>query len=276
MESLSVSTWNIKGGFSRPDVALPIVKELATSNADIITLPDTWREDSIHSTPTNRQRLISDADLQEHGYAALTSIVDTPVRPDDNYALYGYTTLYKNTLEPLETHEIRLGERPAHHLALQLGQHSLNLISLYFTDISEARRLKQVDDLLAYAETLKDSPLVLTGDFNALHKDDRSARILRAAPISAILSTIHIKNQLAPRLVEMATGTTLERLENAGFIDLDPTHTPSMPGILPLFQLDRVMAKDGATTEVIAVDTTIHQKTPLSDHRRLSTTLQLK
>ncbi|OYW84324.1 hypothetical protein B7Z17_04275, partial [Candidatus Saccharibacteria bacterium 32-49-10] len=161
-ETLSIGTWNVKGALSDPERANTLADAITASNIDVLTLPDAWHEDSSESTPSSRELLVSPDDFAKRGYIALASTFRED-RPDDNFARYGFMTLVKETLGPEEYTELRLGERPAHSVQLELAGRALAFVGLYLNDQNEANRLAQLDDLYGYLEPVSDTPTILAG-----------------------------------------------------------------------------------------------------------------
>lgn len=270
-QPLTISTWNINGAFSadseRYNAALKTIDE---SDSDIVVLPDAWREDSEQSRPSPRKLELGAADFRRLGYTMLKGTFHEN-RPDDNYARYGFMTLIKEPLVPAYE-EIRLGERPAHHLRLDYNHEILNIISLYLNDQSESNRSGQIDDLLRYLDAYTDEPVVLAGDFNAMHRQSRIARALSSRAFEPI-AKLPIMNNTPARLQEMADGATMAILQEHGFVDADPEFMATMPSRLPLFQLDHIMTRDGYNTPLVATLPIAIPKPALSDHALLSSTI---
>lgn len=272
-ETLRLATWNIHGALSDPDRVEAVLEELSRENADIITLPDAWHEDSDLSEPTERKLLLTAGDFRRRGFTALKATFREN-RPDDNFARYGFMTLINNTVSP--TYEtIQLGTRPAHHLRLDLGSSAISIVSLYLNDQTEMNRMVQTQELLTHLSTYESDAVALVGDFNAMHSSAPIARLLGVRPTRGILQKLPLMNGALPRLTQMADGIVMRTLEANRFIDADPTQHPTMPSRMPLFQLDHIMYRE---SEDIAVSATLptHDGSPdLSDHLRLTSTLTL-
>ena len=274
-ESLKISTWNVKGALSDLDRVDAALTTLQKSTADVITLPDAWHEDSEASEPSERKLLVTPGQFREHGYFAIKSTFREN-RPDDNFARYGFATLYRAAHPPVTFKEIELGERPAHHLQFKLGRHTLHYISLYFNDQTEHNRLKQVSDLLSHLAAYESEPIVLAGDFNAMHSASTPARLLRSRLSQSTLGRISAFNNTFPRLIEMAEGSTLRRLRLHDFKDAEPHYLATMPARLPLFQLDHFMSRDGHHASLeLSQPIRVHHP-DLSDHLQLESDVRIK
>ncbi len=181
-------------------------------------------------------------------------------------------TLVETTAPVIDTEEIRLGQRPAHLIHLLLGKQALTVASLYLNDQSETNRIEQTAQLLEHLEEYSEQPIVLMGDFNAMHREAAVARALRSRFARTSLGKFGIANNTLPRLIDMASGDTLATLKAAGFQDAEPYHSPTIPSQLPLFQLDHIMIRDPENRFTIDRPARINQRS-LSDHVRLQTTL---
>ncbi len=274
-KSLKVGTWNLHGALSNPVDAKPVLRELAHAQADVIALPDAWHEDSSRSRPSyERKSRVSDELFQAMGYKVFRSTFEED-RPDDNYARYGFATLVHNREALSSATTIELGTRPAHHLRINMGAHALNVISLYLNDQSEENRYKQVGTLLDYLDPYFFEPTILVGDFNAMHADSKIAQLLQSDRAHDLLGGIKAKNNTIPRLIEMADGATMNNLEAAGFVDAEPKYRPTMPSLLPLFQLDHIMMRDGALASLTATRPKRTLELSASDHAFITSHITL-
>lgn len=274
-KSIRVGAWNLRGALSDSDRAESVVDTIPSLGAHIVALPDSWHEDSKKSEPTTRRLLIDDTTFRKIGYTPLHSIY-CDGRADDNYARYGFTTLVHHTIDVIDHEILPLGERPADLLHIQLGNHTLNVISLYLDDRSEAIRLKQTNDLLDCTDEYRDHPTVLMGDFNAMHAESSIAQTLQKPLSRATIGRLPLLNRTGPRLVEMASGKTLQILQDAGFRDIESQQTPTMPALLPLFQLDHILISDGNDTSLTATPTTRMRRLYLSDHLAIASTIHVE
>ncbi len=271
---LTLSTWNIKGALSDPRRVETALEAIQATEADIITLADAWHEDSAHSLPTSRELLVSPADLRKQGYTALKATFREQ-RPDDNYATYGFMTLIRDTINP-SYEEVRLMQRPAHHLQVDLGARALHVVSLYLNDESEMNRAMQIQGLLHHLSGFDLEPAVLMGDFNAMHRHTHISSFLQAPGLGAMFNNIPLMNNTLPRLWSMASGNTMKLLEINGFTDADPKHTPTMPSRFPLFQLDHIMTRGGVGMPLHAARPTRRNYPDISDHVLLTTKLTVE
>lgn len=270
-QELSLSSWNIRGGLSDPDRAFAITNTLIQQQNDIVVLADAWREDSSRSSPSGRRLLVTANDFYKNGYEFIDADFEED-RPDDNYAHFHFTTLVKQGIQH-QSEVFRLGERPATHITTSIGAAAIHIVGLHLNDQDERTRSHQVTDLLSNLSKTDNQPTILAGDFNALQKESVVARTLRTGLARSTIGRLSIANSTFPRLIEMASGSTLQSLEAAGFIDTNSQPQPTAPSRTPVFQLDRFMHK--ITSEVIDVrPITVHKHSSLSDHRQISTALK--
>lgn len=269
-EKINVSTWNIQGALSDPERVEAITKAIDNQkNTSLFVFPDAWHEDSEESTPTNRGFLLNDADFQALGYTPHRATFRED-RSDDNFARYGFLTLTHESLPVLDATEIKLGTRPAHHLRVGLAGTAFNVISLYLNDQSEDNRLQQLADLRPVLSALHKEPIVLLGDFNAMHRSSTPARLLRTPGVQKLSRHITAKNNTLPRLVDMAQGHTMTQLTSNGFFDADPEHQATMPSSFPLFQLDHIMFRHSLNKRLSVEKPVRTLHAGVSDHVQLS------
>jgi len=273
-ESITVSTWNLQGALSNPEHTDYVANAIKNQGGSILTLPDAWRVDSEKSERTGRSPQLKDTDFKALGYTYYgTTFPDD--RPDDNYAHYGFASLVHESLPVIDFNEIKLGERRAHHLRVDLAGIALNVISLYLDDRGEDIRMRQLDDLSPVLSNHHNEPIVLMGDFNAMHRSSLAARLLRSPGVNKVAQRIPFKNGAASNLVGMGKGDTMARLAGNGFHDADPEHQATMPSSLPLFQLDHIMFRHGLNKRLSVEKPVRTLHAGISDHVQLSTTVAI-
>lgn len=273
--TLGVTTWNLNGALSDPlkvDAALDKIGECKSS---VIVLPDAWRENTEQSLqPPRKLELLSADDFRLLGYTVMKSTFRED-RSDDDYARYGFMTLVRHNFDvDPQTKVFRIGERPIHHVRYDLGETALNVIGLYLNDQSEENRNIQLDEFLHYIEPYRSEPMILAGDFNAMHRNSRPAQILNSSWMQP-LSKLPIMNNTPRRLIEMAEGATMAILTENDFIDADPQYAPTMPSRWPLFQLDHIMTRNGFSAPLFATPTELTKYAHISDHLMASSVTTL-
>jgi hypothetical protein len=106
----------------------------------------------------------------------------------------------------------------------------------------------------------------------ALDKDVSIARFLNTGFAKAAFGGMQFGNGMLPRLIEMASGETIDRLNAMGLHDADPGRRSTMPAKLPLFQFDQVRVTSGV--EATPTSGTAHKG--LSDHKLIKSTVRLR
>lgn len=122
---------------------------------------------------------------------------------------------------------------------------NIDVIGVHLDDRDEDTRCKQTQALLDQVDP--DRLTIIAGDFNAIHRDDRRAQLLRAlGPFAGMFpegepgtkqSKIARLGSLATRLTMMAEGGPLAMMEGAGYHDADSSRRATMGFV----QLDHIM-----------------------------------
>ncbi len=171
---------------------------------------------------------------------------------------------------------LQLDTRPAISIRTHIGSTVFNLVGLYLNDQNNANRRNQMNALRPHLDTMLGEPTMLGGDFNTMHENARTSRLLQAYLVQKLLGKITLANNTLPRLFEMAEGTSLHALQAQGFVDADANHAPTAPSRMPLFQLDRFMYRNLETAGLTAGNVRHTNKPKLSDHKMIETTVQEK
>lgn len=130
---------------------------------------------------------------------------------------------------------------------------------------------------------------ILLTDANAMHKDARVARVLRALRLltdlvpdfhgrdfngATGLDMVKANVHLLQSLVWMADGRTMEALKSQGLEDADPSHQPTIQKFgIGIAQLDHIHYRQ-ASVEV--QEFTVHEEVRVSDHLPVSASLRVK
>jgi len=161
----------------------------------------------------------------------------------------------------------------------------IHLLGMHLNDRDEAKRQVELDDLLQLIDV--DTPTILTGDMNTIHKQEAKGKMFRKAKRIHMLVRLKLHPKTDPtgqpmpnnrgrigsvmyRLHEMASGKTITRLLRSGFTDADPTHQPTCPASNPYAQLDHTLITDHLTVKGF-------ERLPegSSDHRGIVVTLKV-
>lgn len=264
-----IASFNAKGGLGRPEIAGRVADVLINTNADVINVPDAYHVDTDRSTPTGRRLEVSHDYFARAGYQVFDSsyVEDRPFG-DDNWAKYHQMTLVRNGIGAL-AREVTLGQRYGVVTDVDIAEGPVRIITGYFNEQNEGNRQAQLDDLELL---IGDHEVAFIGDINALDGRTAAAKLLRSGLLKATLGGLTFGNGVVPRLSEMASGKTIDRLESMGLRDADPTHAPTMPASRPLFQLDQVRVSSG----INATPTASITHKDLSDHKLISSTITLR
>lgn len=250
---VEVASWNLAKGLGIDDRRVQILDGLKQLDADVFVLGEAFASDDSSS-----KDFVVDVSGQIHDFAVdngykayIASYKDAdptrlgaPAGIEQYLAVLGRAVLTEAT-------EVRLKTRQGFKLRIDDGNKGIVGIGAHFDDRSEGLRLGMVDAVL---EAIKNTsqPTLVMGDFNAMHGRSLPARIMRNKLAS--LAAEHAPNErtawLASRLIEMADGTTMQRLVEAGFQDADPRHRSTFKfSGLPFGQLDHIMTADLAVED---------------------------
>lgn len=246
--NIKIASWNVEGRLSKttslsrgtPD---HIIKTIRLINADIMILPDAHNEEFI-------EKLKSKQSLIDMGYSIFNAPYDddAAARPDTNS---DYMSLVLLTRLPVSEFKIiKLGNfRNAIDATFTIEEgRQFRIFGVHLDDRSEDMRVKQINDLINITNKTT-IPVVVMGDFNAMHGEDFwPARILCSKFIKILAK--HVWPSVFGRAVEMARGEALKSLETkTDLIDIDqlhrPTTTPKMRGHewmpnIRLIQIDHI------------------------------------
>lgn len=274
--SIRIASWNIEGRLSLYDGSKKrgtppkILAEIARLDADIVVLPEAYLD--APAKGVNER-------LSQLGYKWYdTQYHDTMHEAD--VARWGHPfmrVLYRISLETIETR--RWGDMRDLPLLTYSDPKStkrLHILPIHLDDITEERRLKQVDAIVSYL-TMNNEPVVMLGDFNAMWREDWR-KLLASQPFRRLLNVIPHKELrfVLLRLSRMATGEVMKQLMTVGMREADPSHRPtttpkmrSMPHMpsVRLMQIDHILTRGVSCTPVVI------GKDGGSDHRSLSATI---
>ena len=279
---MKIATWNVEGRLSRfaqesmrgsPE---QIIREIERLDADVLFLPEAFDK----SRPVEDHILSM---IDELEYAKFEASYDDI--GDRQYAATINPHMMLLSRVPLQSSKIvRLGGSRNAVLAQvdepQTGK-SLRIICVHLDDRSETNRIKQVNDLVPLIKS-SNVPTIVMGDFNAMHKESLSARVLRTFLVKrAVRHWPHARSKdIMHRLLEMATGDTMSRiLGQTKLIDIDskmrPTTTPKMRGqewmpSVRMVQIDHMFVSPDVKAAHFEIG-----RDGGSDHRAISATLQV-
>jgi endonuclease/exonuclease/phosphatase family metal-dependent hydrolase len=159
---------------------------------------------------------------------------------------------------------------------------SIRVFGIHLDDRRESLRLKQVKALCREVAR-SPLPVLLAGDFNAMHSTQWSARLLRSPVVSVPTSLLPntLLRSLLERVADMARGTVLLQLESvSGLHEVDSAHrattTLKLRGFdafpsIRLIAIDHIYIGDAIESTNFSIS-----RDGGSDHRALSVTLAVK
>lgn len=286
-QSLKVATWNIRDGLSggqdtSPEDMQAVVERIKTLEADIITLPEGFHADA-RTGDDQKAEILADASsrLLDAGYDAHRVLYNDA---DGRKDRHGFALLTRLRGTENAVRAIELGSRTV--LGQHIGALALDIVGVHLDDRRELTRMEQTKALLAQLDA--ENHNVVMGDFNAMHRTDSKARILRlmrpfarALPVvdpgetAPNLAKLRRVGSLSSRLTDMANGSTMNRFRAADYIDVDEQHQPTRGPV----QLDHILtnfhSKNNAAAYLDIGDYQVHEVTSVeSDHRPVSAVIE--
>lgn len=277
---MKIASWNVEGRLSSttnkdrgtPDRILDAIEEL---NADIVVLPEAYT----HQPDKN-----VDERLRAMGYEWEDARYDEKDREHENIHTNDIHIRVLSRLAIVESSQLRWDDARGLLAVIvtdPVSGKKVRVIATHLDDRSEERRLRQVEDAVPFINST-DMPTVMMGDFNAMHLDVWS-QLIGSRAVKSVCSLIpHVRaRSLASKLSEMATGTTLAKLESETSLrDVDPRHQPTttpklrgmefMPSVR-MAQIDHIFV----TPDVTATNFNV-SKDGGSDHRAISAEISLE
>lgn len=278
--AISIATWNIEGrlskynGGKRRGTPKDILEEIKNLNADIIILPEAYLDKPDEGVDSALKELgyswhdakyndtLHDADVARWGHPFMRVLYRIPVKNVTTKRWGNIRTLPVMTVEDPETGE------------------SACIIPTHLDDITEERRLQQVDAIVEYIAHL-DMPVIMLGDFNALWRRGWR-RLLASAFIRWVARHVPFSDMRSVfvRSSFMAEGEVLNRLNRQALLYESDLHyrstvtlkrreTPYVPSI-PLMQIDHILVSAG-----IAISSPVVGRDGGSDHRSLRAVLEI-
>jgi len=257
MKVLSYNALSALGDPSRADEVLGFIEQV---NPDVAFISDAYEQ-------TMSPKVIDESviALEALGYSVTARLNNDPNDRKDRVGFFGLIREGYGQGRGIKTNSRDYYYGRVHNT-------DITFAGVHMDDRNEAARLDQV-------AMLPDVD-VLMGDLNALHAKTPIARALRTIkPFTELLpevdpNPIKTRNKLllaishGQRLARMADGRTLARLSALGLRDADPSHHPTLAGIV---QLDHILISDRMKVENFQVHTDID----LSDHKPISANLSL-
>ncbi len=207
-----------------------LIEALTTIEADFVTLIDTFRWNTI----------FSDEQLKKlFGYEYIFRII----LEDDYLQKKGWDNgmVVMTHLADVEFEKISLGSRYAIKSMVPLGSKKIDIFSTYLNDKDEDIRLEQLNKLFTHIN--KNSPCVLTGDFNSIDQGDWSKY---GSEILHMFARFPSLKSMEKALFQMERGEVTARIKQQGFVDADeikrrrtiPSRLFPMNTVKPILRLD--------------------------------------
>lgn len=226
MTRLRIVTWNAEGMFvegtktrrATPHDALAALKKL---DADVVVIPEFGRQGALHESVRNT--------IGSLGY----QLVEVPYE-DKTIIPYDLEMAIVSRYPISVTTVHRFADmRNATEVRVKVNDRLVRIIGVHLDDKTEETRLLQAEDLVEQLKKEVHMPTLLLGDFNAMRRVSKFARVSRSAAAKSLSRLIRHDqlSNIATRLHEMALGTTIEYIEkHTSLHNLDPRHTLSISG----------------------------------------------
>jgi endonuclease/exonuclease/phosphatase family metal-dependent hydrolase len=274
--AVEIMAWNVLDALSDEQRARGVLREIGKQRPGAVVLSEAYRE--------GKEQFLDDVvqEMDASGYHTVYGLYEDDDGREDRHGIMGL--MRKDSAAAAQPKIISLVTRNAVHLPLLDTERStetvIDFYGVHLDDRNEQRRMAQAEWLIGAAGL--NSRVVIGGDMNALHHDDMRAKALRAIrPIAKRMPSVEPRpdytppklkriGSLASRLTDMATGSTLQLFEAAGFDDVDPDRQPTKGP----FNLDHILVKG----PLVYFNQHTHarppvsdqNKAPLSDHRAIS------
>lgn len=277
---MKIVSWNIEGRltqFTKSGRGSPegILKNIEELNGDIVFLPEASDNDAIDLRVIEK--------LQRLGYSIAT--VPYEGREDRKWAAGNAPNMkLLSKVLPHNFQQIRLGDlRNAlvADIALPGSGTVIRFFGIHLDDRNEELRLRQLNDLLPLILG-SPFPVIVAGDFNAMHGGSRHARIFRSKAVRLVAKCWpHPRTKDGwRRIVEMAEGQVMRTLmDRTGLKEADPLFSPTetpkmrhqewMPSVR-LAQIDHILV----SPEIKVADFAVARDGG-ADHRAISATISL-
>ncbi|HSW90688.1 MAG TPA: endonuclease/exonuclease/phosphatase family protein [Candidatus Saccharimonadales bacterium] len=219
IEQLRVVTWNAEGMFvagsntrrATPQMAIATIKRL---NADVVFIPEFGNTDAIEEATLMALRALGyEIVFFSYGHSWLGS--------------YGAALLSRLPLKSYLIHHFTNTQRPFIEATVDDNGTLLRIVGIHLDDRSEALRLQQVPEVAKVVNQNDSLPVIVLGDFNAMHASSKFARAVRARPLyyAARLFPHTQLRGMGSRVSEMGRGTAItELLKRTDLHDLDGLH----------------------------------------------------
>jgi endonuclease/exonuclease/phosphatase family metal-dependent hydrolase len=273
---IDVMAWNLHDAFSREEGSAQAVQDqIFTIGPDIAVLPEARSE----GAPLGDSVI---AAFKSEGYNTYESNYEDQ---DSRKDRHGLIVIAKSEAVK-DSRVVPLAGRNAIQLSLQ---NNVDFLGLHLVDrvptgdnISVGGEIQRLRQTTAALKILGERAIA-AGDFNAMPGSSLRARLLRVIkPLVHLLPSTEPEPEVAydmfgrfgslsQRLSDMATGRTLVAWDEAGFIDADQGHKPTMAKGPLGFQLDHIFARGVLPSG----NAEVRPNHGLSDHKILTATIKI-
>ena len=205
-----------------------IKKVIKETNADIVSLIDTFRWDEIYTI----QEL---CEMFDYKNAFCINLNDKRLKKLGHNN--GITIL--SNLDNIQFKKISLKTRNCIQSTFTHDKSSIDLFSVYLDDLKDATRLEQIDELKIYLANK--SKIIITGDLNSLSHEDITDNKIN-------IDRFFLKNPqytaFKNQLYEMMNSKITTNLTTFGFKDASIDNLPTAPTKLSVFKSDAFLRLD--------------------------------
>jgi len=271
--SVEIMAWNIADGFSDKDRYEGIVEVVTERMPDAIIFSEAWHQDQVAWLGEAARHFMSAGYNLRH-----TKYEDDEDRDDR----HGLLAMVHRRAWGGHSSVVRISGRNA----LMMGMKDpatgarFNFYGAHLNDRSEASRLSQVAAMIRALNIVGgDNPVVVAGDLNASYRKGLVPGAFRlVGPLFKDVPVVNYAPGYKPdrltfaadslrRAGEMAIGSTMQAFRDEGFKDAHPGHRPT----ISLLNLDHILVRGPRV-----IDSEVLPKTPLSDHRAITATLEVE
>lgn len=262
--AITVTAWNVYNAFSDPRRG-----EIAYQRIEKIS-PDVGLFDEAYDIDAPQKEELVES-FSERFKKIGFQVLHSPYADPDHYGMeHGIMAICR---PPVKMSVVRIESRDSIEMDVtdpDTGK-DLHIIGVHFDHRYEDRRVAQARTIIS--RIIKGGPVVVGGDLNAMHGELFKSKVLRNVTTKFVVLKIpnnFVRTHLND-FTNMADGTALKLLEDAGLTDADPKSKSTMLSWLPLGQLDHFMKSPDVNTSNFKR----HSYSRASDHRAISCTFGL-
>lgn len=275
MTRLRVATWNAEGMFvegtkTRRATSHDAITALRRLNADIVFVPEFGDMSRLNQpTITAIRSLGYESHIVPYGEERVSHL---------GLGFFSRLVITKHSIHHLPVTQRALFEA----YCRTEDKKTIRIIGVHLDDRSEKIRLKQIEFIVEIIQKDRNTPLIVMGDFNAMHSKTLFAKMTSTKVASVMAKRIpndHVSS-VAQRVHEMASGSTIDYIiSHTSLTNLDPklsaTISAKQSGMewapkLRLAKIDWIFGSDDITTLSHTVKHDVG-----SDHRQVVADIML-